>query len=356
MQKRSKEELNLLTKVELMKLAKSLGLSGFTTFRKDQIIEMISNSEKLSHKETVKTKEKGTELEPCAVEDALSEKTPLSSKDSDKKTDLTVSQKSDGLATLKSNKKEDIDEKVTNGLAIQHPSASPSALRYGRYTHSTPEPRDSAFRPAIWPDKDVIPDRYGKDKLITLIRDPFHLVCFWELSGSRLSNLASSIEVDLWQSRRMVLRIFKETVGLPVLVGTTDVYGEVGRFHVKVPEPGVSYFAEIGFYFYNGRYETVLTDRSCRTPQTRPPRVGPVSWLSVIPSRARRVISLETQPVSHPSPQLRTLRRGVKNAVSKRRNEFGISSKPTTTGSEQLIERNEDQVSNMLDTLKSGKN
>lgn len=41
MQKRSKEELNLLTKVELMKLAKSLGLSGFTTFRKDQIIEMI---------------------------------------------------------------------------------------------------------------------------------------------------------------------------------------------------------------------------------------------------------------------------------------------------------------------------
>jgi hypothetical protein len=344
------KELVQLTKVELIKLAKNLGLSGCTKLTKEQVIELICQSEKKAKIEakessSVDSTKKNTAITTNTIKAKIAKNRTTSSEEQPPKT-----------RTKKGIKETSIKEPHLSGAAIQHPSASPNALKYARFVTRIEEYEGKDYKSVVWPDHSSIPDRYGKDRLITLIRDPFHIVCFWELSTDHLTRLADLIKGDLWNSRRMVLQLFKDTGGLPKLIKTIDLFGEVGRYHIEVPEAGATYFTEIGFFFANGRYETVLTDRSLRTPQTRPSRVGPVRWLMVSPSRSQRIVSLETRQVSHPSPLNRALRQSISKIVAGRRLEFGISDIPTSSGSDMWNDSGEDKDDGWQNTLKSGKN
>ena len=314
-----KDELLKLTKTDLLLMAKDLKLSGFTQLNKDPLVDLIITAEKKASAIASKAEhEKPSRVrEKPAPKAAKSPKEPVAK--SDKLKADSASAKPRARAKPKSQ----------NGLAIQHPSASPTALRYGRLAEADGRAEAPAHPPAIWPDRNSIPTKYGRDRLVTFVRDPLHLFCIWEISDERLAELSQSIDGELWMGRRMVLRVFRETGGMPRIVSTIDIFGEVGRFHIEVPESGQRYFIEIGFFLPNGRYETVLTDRLIKTPQVRPPRVGPVRWIHVKARETHRVTSLETQTVPHPSGESRIIRKSVYDVVDERRRDFGIEDSPS---------------------------
>jgi hypothetical protein len=339
-----KDELLKLMKPELAQIAKELNLSSYSDMSKNELADLIVEGEKKAQALERKARTATAKPEPTKSK-AETPKSVKASKSTSAEPPKpkSVSRKPAKEASFPTSPEKPMATKTRasrkataktegNGVAIQHPSASPTALRYGRFMVDEGEAAEiSTHEPVVWPDRNSIPEKYGRDRLVTLIRDPRHLFCFWEISDDKIAELSQIVPEDLWLGRRMALRVFRETGGMPRHISTIDIYGEIGRYHIEVPEPGARYFVEIGFFFADGRYETVLTDRFVKTPQVRPPRVGPIRWLYVKTRTAHRVTSLETHTVPHPAGAARTIRKAVNGVVDERRREFAIDDDPSPT-------------------------
>ncbi|MCD6119583.1 DUF4912 domain-containing protein [bacterium] len=323
MPKSSREKLLDMTKIELVEKAKEIGLKGFSRLNKEKLVELIRADERKSR--TAAKKEKVASKPKKLRQGAKKER---SRKAAGVKAETALGKAAAPRSKKMGVKTDDKESLPKNGLAIQHPSASPSARRYGRLDDKEPDP--ALAKALIWPDRDAIPERYGRDRLVTFVRDPNHIFCVWEISAERLSEFAGSMSEQNWLGRRMVLKVFLHTAGLPKLVLSTDVYGEVGRYHIEVPEPNKKYYVELGFHFPDGRYEILLADHPVLTPQVRQPMLGPVRWLHVKPLYTRRVISLDVAPSLHSSGAARGIRRSLADIVSERRKELGISDRPSS--------------------------
>ncbi|MEP0813361.1 MAG: DUF4912 domain-containing protein [bacterium] len=319
MSKKLKAELLSLTKAELLERIRALGFTGYSRFKKEELADLI-----IAHSKQPKT------AKPAA-----------------KKADKESARAQESRSLKPRGSKE-----PANGIAIQHPSASPSARRYGSRgapeaatDAATPEKpadygKEEITPPAIWPDRDALPERYGVDVLVALPRDPEHMFCFWEISGDTLGALASEFGDSKWNSRRMVLKLLpKERDGREGSPAQTlDVYGETGRWHIALPESarGKRIGLEIGFFFTDGSYRKVLSSEPVEIPRGAPDEGGKVRFMLVKPARAKsraRIESLETRTF-HRHDSIKALRREVEKSVAKRRRELGIS--PAPQGASEL--------------------
>ena len=326
MAKSKKSEYLELKKTELATMAKELGLAGTSKLTKDELIDDIIKAERSAKLKATRAKQSKSAkpLKAAFLKPAEKKKT-------EKKKEQPAGKASSKAA--KPAKQKAVRSKksaLSNGTAIQHPSASPSALRYSRYSED--EERAVA---AVWPDRGSIPDKYGRDRLVLLARDPGNLFCMWEISHEKLESLSKTMPEEKWLARRQVLRLFRTTAGMSKPIAEVGIYGEAGRYHIEVPYPNATYHVEIGFYFPDGAFECVLSGAPMRTPQDSPPTLSPVRWMTVSPVRQRRTLTLKTQPAANGSVKAGKMRRDIESAVADRRRELGISDSPAPSSDER---------------------
>lgn len=322
MAKSKKNEYLELKKTELVSIAKELGLAGLSKFSKEELVDAIIAAEK-----TAKTPSSKSRTAASAVKQAAKiEKAKPAAKAEDSKTSAI---KSDAPVRTKTQRKKAAGKPVENGFAVQHPSASPSALKYSRYSED-----EAGADAAVWPDRSSVPERYGRDRLLLLARDPYHLFCMWEISPAKLGALARSMPEEKWNARRQVLRLFRTTTGMSTPIVTADVFGEVGRFHIEIPYANATYHVELGYYFPDGSYTCALSTHPMRSPQDSPPALAPVRWMTVTPLRYMRMLSLKTEHAANGSVSKEAMRREIEEAIAQRRLELGIPDGPLGSSDE----------------------
>ncbi len=299
MPKSKKAEYMELKKPELVARAKELGLTGLSKMTKEELADAIVSAEKASSAKP----EKAAKLKPPKPESASK-----------------ISEKKSAPKKSESKPKRALPE---NGIAVQHPSASPSARQYSRL-----EEEESWEKPAVWPDRNSVPERYGRNRLLLFARDPRHLFCIWELSPAKLGALSKSMPPEKWEARRQVLRLFRTTAGMSKPIVTADVFGEFGRYHLEVPYANATYHIELGFYFPGGSYVCALTTQPVRSPQDAPPALAPVRWLTVTPVRVNRTLTLKTESATGSASAPVRTGREIAHAVAERRKELGIPDGP----------------------------
>lgn len=306
MPKSKKEEYLELKKPELAARAKELGLTSISRFTKEELADAIISAEKASSAKP----RKAAKPKPAKPE---SDSKTASKKSAPKKTAAKAMQ-----------------ALPENGIAVQHPSASPSARQYSRL-----EEEESWEKPAVWPDRNSVPERYGRDRLLLFARDPRHLFCIWELSPAKLAALSRTIPAEDWNARRQVLRLFRTTAGMSKPIVTADVFGEFGRYHLEVPYANATYHIELGFYFPSGSYNCALTTQPIRSPQDAPPALAPVRWMTVTPVRVSRTLTLKTESATAGTAAPVRIRREISQAVAERRKELGIADGPALSSERQ---------------------
>jgi uncharacterized protein len=124
-----------------------------------------------------------------------------------------------------------------------------------------------------------------KDRIIAMVRDPFWLHAYWELSRSTLARAQAALGQD-WHTARPVLRLMDvtsedTTSASERHVRDLEIHGGVNNWYIDVNNPPRSYRIDIGYLARRGKFFVLARSNVVSTPKAGISDVLDENWASV---------------------------------------------------------------------------
>ncbi len=124
-----------------------------------------------------------------------------------------------------------------------------------------------------------------KDRIIAMVRDPYWLHAYWELSRSTLGRAQAALGQD-WHTARPVLRLMDvtsedTTSASERHVRDIEIHGGVNNWYIDVVNPPRSYRIEIGYLARRGKFFVLARSNVVSTPRVGLSDVLDENWASV---------------------------------------------------------------------------
>ncbi|RKO66993.1 DUF4912 domain-containing protein [Desulfofundulus salinus] len=119
-----------------------------------------------------------------------------------------------------------------------------------------------------------LPRRYGVDRLVLLVRDPYWLYAYWEITATRQEEFNATYGPRAWNTTRPVLRVYDVT-GITFNGYNANSYMDINvqegvdNWHIPVGQPNRSFCVDLGRMFPDGRFVTLLRSNVVTTPRSR---------------------------------------------------------------------------------------
>ena len=134
-----------------------------------------------------------------------------------------------------------------------------------------------------------LPETYGDNCLVLLVRDPFWFFAYWEITPQRLNEFHQKYGPELWDRGQAVLRVY-EVAGLNEEAFAPRRYFDVGvqmearRWYVQADQSGRTYLAELGIKLPDGRFIPLLRSNRITLPRGRVSDQTDSQWIAVNPA------------------------------------------------------------------------
>lgn len=116
-----------------------------------------------------------------------------------------------------------------------------------------------------------LPRTYGRDRIVVMVRDPFWLHVYWEVTEHSIRRAETSLEQE-WHGAKAILRVlditnedasaFSETV-----VKDIEIYQGCNNWYIDVQKPNRSYRVDIGYLTKSGRFYVMCRSNVINTPR-----------------------------------------------------------------------------------------
>jgi len=105
-----------------------------------------------------------------------------------------------------------------------------------------------------------------EDRLVVMVRDPYWLHAFWELS-QRSVDRAQAAMGQHWHTSRPVLRLLRiEEAGISSLERDIIIHGGVSNWYIDVQNPPCDFRLEIGYLAENDSFYCLARSNTVQTP------------------------------------------------------------------------------------------
>lgn len=128
-----------------------------------------------------------------------------------------------------------------------------------------------------------LPHRYGRDRLVILVRDTHWIYAFWEVTESTLNRFRSELGNEFNKSRR-ILRVYD--VSNILFDGTNahsyfdiDVNDYADNWYINTQGPGKSWCVDYGLLLPGGRFVTILRSNVVTMPLDGPSWITDEEWM-----------------------------------------------------------------------------
>ncbi len=138
-------------------------------------------------------------------------------------------------------------------------------------------------RPAP-PMEPELPQAYGIDRLVLLVRDPQWLYAYWEVSATKQEEFNSNFGLEAWNSSRPVLRVY-EVAGDNFNGTNASCYTDINlgvqddNWHINVGKANSTFCVDLGRVFADGRFITLLRSNIVTTPRESLSDVLDEEWM-----------------------------------------------------------------------------
>ncbi|HXV19184.1 MAG TPA: DUF4912 domain-containing protein [Candidatus Omnitrophota bacterium] len=115
-----------------------------------------------------------------------------------------------------------------------------------------------------------LPQGYGDNKITLLVRDPWWLFSFWEITPQRREEILSAMRREGLSEERSVLRVYDVTgTSLPHHNAYFDIElgGLASCWYIDVGQPDREWVIEIGVRAHGGRFFMLARSNAVRTPR-----------------------------------------------------------------------------------------
>lgn len=124
-------------------------------------------------------------------------------------------------------------------------------------------PKRAHGKPVPEPKTPGFPASYGKDALVLMVRDPWWVYAYWEITPSREGEVLARAG-----SRAVrVLRVYRHETPQDTYFFDIETGVFADNWYVDVGEPDRLWSAEIGLRADNGRFHSFLRSNVVRTPR-----------------------------------------------------------------------------------------
>ena len=294
------DKLRIKTKRELVTLAKQVGLAGWHAMKKDDLVSALVKHGRARRRKIADTisARRRTAAEADAV--ATAEQKPsrrrapsAESLTARTKKDLIRLAKGQGIVGYRSMRKEEIvqallaaDVGSKNGSTRNGSNGTPkpqavhaAARRINGANGSTKDlversgqaRNGSHTRDLSRKSPKNLPRGYGKDRIITMVRDPYWLHVYWELTHKAVRRTEAALGQD-WYLAKPVLRMVdvssEDTTNASERVTRDiEIHGGVNNWYIDVKEPPGAYRVDIGYLTSKGRFFLLAKSNTVRVPE-----------------------------------------------------------------------------------------
>ncbi len=176
-------------------------------------------------------------------------------------------------------KKADLVESLTKALsttsptgALQPPAGAAPVLQSLGQGSSTTAPAAPAAPVERGPEPGLpIPDTYGRDRLVLMAQDPWHVFAYWEVTPATLERVRSAAGGAGWIVLAVETPHGRE-------IREVDLVG--GNYYLTVA-PEAEYVAELALRDHNGQLHTLAVSNRIRTPAAAPSSRTDEAWMAI---------------------------------------------------------------------------
>lgn len=112
-----------------------------------------------------------------------------------------------------------------------------------------------------------LPLSYNDNKIALLVRDPYWLYAYWDISNEKRESFIKQFGEDSWNNSKPVLKVTNITEGQHFYIEINDF---ASSWYLNVNKPNCVFCAEIGRLFPNSTFVMLLTSNPVHTPQDSP--------------------------------------------------------------------------------------
>ena len=139
--------------------------------------------------------------------------------------------------------------------------------------------KDLAFR-TVAGGKEVV-----KDRLVVMVRDPYWLHAYWELSRKSLRRVQVALG-QYWHGARPILRMYEvlrdgTTTAIRRPVRDVEIHGGVNNWYLDVHSPPKTYQLDIGYLVPGGRFFCLARSNVVSTPPAAAADTFDKNWSDV---------------------------------------------------------------------------
>jgi hypothetical protein len=143
-----------------------------------------------------------------------------------------------------------------------------------------------------------LPTGYGKDRIVVMVRDPYWLHAYWELTHQAVQRAEAALGQD-WHGAKPILRVLDvsandTTSTSESIVRDIEIHGGCNNWYIEVTEPPRSFRVDIGYLSRRGQFYVLARSNVVTTPRAGVSDVIDDNWADIDSKKADRIYAMSS--------------------------------------------------------------
>jgi len=141
-----------------------------------------------------------------------------------------------------------------------------------------------------------LPKGYGKDRIVCMVRDPYWLHAYWELTRQAVQRAEAALGQD-WHGAKPILRLLDVTCtdttsASESILRDIAIHGGCNNWYIDVANPPRSYRIDVGYLARNGQFYVLARSNIVTTPRAGMSDVIDENWADFDLEKADRIFAM----------------------------------------------------------------
>jgi hypothetical protein len=141
-----------------------------------------------------------------------------------------------------------------------------------------------------------LPAGYGKDRIVVMVRDPYWLHAYWELTRQSVQRAEAALGQE-WHGARPILRLLDvssrdSSCNTEAIIRDIEIHGGCNNWYIDVGNPPRSFRVDIGYLSRKGRFYVLARSNVVCTPRAGVSDVIDENWTDLDQKQADRIYAM----------------------------------------------------------------
>ncbi len=161
--------------------------------------------------------------------------------------------------------------------------AQQAVVQHAKYETKLAGARKVAKPAAPARETEELPPAYGDNRIILLVRDPYWIHVYWEVSREALLDAKKTLKHD-WHDAKSILRVYDIT-GVDHEGANAnshfdvEIGGGTDNWYINTGVPNRTYCVEIGLLTASGKFFVLARSNKATTPRDAPSEAADEEWM-----------------------------------------------------------------------------